>query len=336
MRAWTLDNFGLENLNLREVDVPSPAPHEVLVKVSAVSLNYRDKALVDGIYAPEKMPKGLIPGADSAGTVAAVGRDVTKVAVGDRVTSHFYSTWQDGPWLPEYADFQLGGPLDGGLAEYQLLSEDSVVPTPPDMTDVEAATLPIAGLTPWFAMREYRNLKAGDSVLIQGTGGVSIFAIQLASAMGARIIVTSSSDEKLLRARELGATDTINYRTSPDWAGAVLELTDGAGVDVVLDVVGGDGLRNSVRAAKGNGLVAVIGFLDGQTTTLDLMDVIWHQTQIQGIAVGHRRSFNDLVRFLDKHAIHPVIDSVFPFEEAPRAYEKLAQGAFGKIVIEVA
>ena len=336
MRAWTLDNFGLENLNLREVPTPAPGPHELLVKVSAVSLNYRDKALVDGIYAPEKMPKGLIPGADSAGIVAAVGEGVTNYAVGDRVTSHFYSTWQDGPWLPRYADDQMGGPLNGGLSEFQIIGEDSVVPTPHNMTDVEAATLPIAALTPWFALREYRNLKAGDSVLVQGTGGVSIFAIQLASAMGARVIVTSSSDEKLLRARALGATDTINYRTTPDWAAAVLEMTDGEGVDVVLDVVGGDGLRNSVRAAKGNGLVAVIGFLEGQTANLDLMDVIWHQTQIQGIAVGHRRSFTDLVRFLDEHTIHPVVDSVFTFDEAPRAYEKLAAGAFGKIVIQIA
>jgi NADPH:quinone reductase-like Zn-dependent oxidoreductase len=335
MRAWTLDEFGLENLNLRELPTPTPGPHELLIKVSAVSLNYRDKALVDGIYAPEKMPKGLVPVADSAGVVAAVGESVTKYRVGDRVTSHFYSTWHDGPWVPAYADFQMGGPLNGGLAEYQILGEDNVVPTPRNMSDVEASTLPIAALTPWFALREYRGLKAGDSVLVQGTGGVSIFAIQLASALGARVIVTSSSDEKLRRARELGATDTINYRTTPDWAGAVLEMTDGDGVDVVLDVVGGDGLGDSVRAAKGNGLVAIIGFLDGQTTKLDLMDVIWHQTHIQGIAVGHLRSFHDLVAFLDEHTIQPVVDSVFTFEEAPRAYEKLAEGAFGKIVINI-
>ncbi|WP_104137780.1 NAD(P)-dependent alcohol dehydrogenase [Arthrobacter sp. ZGTC131] len=336
MRAWTLDEFGLENLNLREVPTPTPGPHELLVKVSAVSLNYRDKALVDGIYAPEKMPKGLIPVADSAGIVAAVGEGVTKYRVGDRVTSHFYSTWHDGPWLPEYADFQTGGPLNGGLAEYQILGEDNVVPTPSNMTDAEASTLPIAALTPWFVLREYRNLKAGDSVLVQGTGGVSIFAIQLASALGARVIVTSSSDEKLVQAKELGATDTINYRTTPDWAGAVLELTEGQGVDVVLDVVGGEALRDSVRAAKGNGLVAVIGFLEGQTASIDLMDVIWHQTHIQGIAVGHLRSFRELVRFLDEHTIQPVVDSTFAFEDAPRAYEKLAKGAFGKIVINIA
>ena len=335
MRAWMLDDFGLENLNLHEIPTPQPAAGELLIKVSAVSLNYRDKALVDGIYMPEKIAKGLIPVADSSGVVAAVGAGVTKYKVGDRVTSHFYSTWHDGPWLNDYADFQTGGPINGGLAEFQILGEHNVVPTPRDMSDIEASTLPIAALTPWFVLREYRKVKPGDTVLIQGTGGVSIFAIQLASALGARVIVTSSSDEKLVRARELGATDTINYRATPDWAAAVLEMTDGQGVDVVLDVVGGDGLRDSVRTTKGNGLVAVIGFLQGQSTTLDLMDIIWHQAQIQGIAVGHLRAFQDLVTFLEEHTIHPVIDTVYPFEDARAAYDQLARGAFGKIVIRV-
>ncbi|MHA7207909.1 zinc-dependent alcohol dehydrogenase family protein [Arthrobacter sp. MDT1-65] len=335
MRAWMLDDFGLENLNLHEIPTPDPGEGELLIKVFAASLNYRDKALVDGIYAPEKMPKGLIPVADFAGVVAAVGAGVTKHSVGDRVTSHFYSTWQDGPWLPEYADFQVGGPLDGGLAEYQVLSENAVVPTPAGLTDEQAATLPIAALTPWFAMREYGNIGAGDTILVQGTGGVSIFAIQIASALGARVIATSSSDDKLIRARQLGATDTINYRTTPDWAAEALRLTEGLGVDLVIDVVGGDGLKDSIRAARGGGMVAIVGFLDGQTTQLDLMDVIWHQTHIQGIAVGHRRSFQDLVTFLDDHHINPVIDTVYDFADAHAAYDQLARGAFGKIVIKV-
>lgn len=336
MRAWTLDDFGFENLNMREVPTPTPAAGELLIKVSAASLNYRDKALVEGIYAPEKMPKGLIPVADFAGVIAAVGEGVTKHSVGDRVTSHFYSTWQDGPWLPEYADHQVGGPLGGGLAEYQVLSENAVVPTPADLTDEQAATLPIAALTPWFAMREYGNIGAGDTILVQGTGGVSIFAIQIASALGARVIATSSSDDKLIRARELGATDTINYRTTPDWAAEALRLTDGRGVDLVMDVVGGEGVKDSIRAARGGGNVSIVGFLDGQTTTLDLMDVIWHQTRIQGIAVGHRRSFHELVTFLNEHKIDPVIDSTYAFEDAKAAYDRLAGGPFGKIVIKVA
>lgn len=344
MRAWTLDDFGLDNLTLREVPTPTPGPGELLIRVSAVSLNFRDKALVDGIYAPDKQPKGLIPVSDSAGVVTAVGEGVTEFAVGDRVTSHLYQDWIDGPWLNEYADAQIGGPINGGLAEYQVLRAGNVVPTPGYLSDAEAATLPIAALTPWFVMTEYGGLReklaAGGpgsaTVLAQGTGGVSVFAIQIAAALGARVIATSSSDDKLTRARELGATDTINYRTTPDWAAQVMELTDGEGVDVVLDVVGGDGLRDSVRATRGNGLVAVIGFLTGQSSTLDLMDVIWHQARLQGVAVGHLRAFRDLVTFLGEHEIHPVIDTTYPFEQAHQAYEHLARGAFGKIVVEVA
>jgi len=306
------------------------------VKVSAVSLNDRDKALVEGIYAPEKQPKGLIPVADSAGVVAAIGEGVTSFAVGDRVTSHFYTTWHDGPWLAKYADLQTGGPLNGGLAEYQILGAANVVATPSNLTDEEAATLPIAALTPWFALVEYGGLQKGGSVLVQGTGGVSIFAIQIASALGARVIATSSSDDKLVRARELGATDTINYRTTSDWAEATLQLTDGNGVDVVLDVAGGDGLRDSIRAARGNGVVAVVGFLAGQTARLDLMDLMWHQTRVQGVAVGHLRAFRELVDFLEEHQIHPIIDTTYTFEQAHEAYEHLARGAFGKIVIKIA
>jgi NADPH:quinone reductase-like Zn-dependent oxidoreductase len=335
MRAWVLDDFGFDNLNQREVEAPEPAAGELLIAVSAASLNYRDKALIEGIYSPEKMPKGLIPVADFSGVVAAVGDGVTKYSVGDRVTSHFYSTWQDGPWLPVYTDHQIGGPLGGGLAEYQVLSEDAVVPTPAALTDEQAATLPIAALTPWFAMREYADIGAGDTVLVQGTGGVSIFAIQIASALGARVIVTSSSDAKLDRARQLGATDTINYRTTPDWASEALRLTGGRGVDLVLDVVGGQGVGDSIRAARGGGNVSIVGFLDGQTTTLDLMDIIWHQTHIQGIAVGHRRAFEELVRFLDEHQITPVIDSTYAFDDAKAAYDRLSDGPFGKIVIRV-
>lgn len=335
MRAWTLQDFGMDNLELRDVPTPTPGPGQLLIKVSAVSLNYRDKALVDGIYAPEKMPKGLIPVADSSGVVVEVGPDVTDVAVGDRVTSHFYADWIDGPWREAYTDRQVGGPVDGGLAEFQILDASAVVPTPDSLTDQEAATLPIAALTPWFAMREYGNIGAGDTVLIQGTGGVSIFAIQIASALGARTIVTSSSDEKLQRAKELGATDLINYRTTPDWAGAALELTDGEGVDIVIDVVGGPGVKDSVRAVKGSGMVAIVGFLDGQSTSLDLMDVIWHQARIQGIAVGHLRAFERLMGFLDEQSIKPVIDSVYAFEDAPAAYRRLAEGAFGKVVVTI-
>ncbi|MET7747711.1 NAD(P)-dependent alcohol dehydrogenase [Micromonospora sp. NPDC005367] len=337
MRAWKLDDFGTENLHLYDdVPVPFPGPGEILVKVAAASLNYRDKAIVDGIYAPDKMPKGLIPVADFAGSVTALGEGVTTFAVGDRVTSHFYMDWLDGPWRETYTDRQTGGPLNGGLAEYAVISAAGAIATPAHLSDEEAATLPIAALTPWFAMREYGNIGAGDTVLVQGTGGVSIFATQIASALGARVIATSSSDDKLARIRDLGATDTINYRTTPDWATAALELTGGEGVDMVIDVAGGDGLTDSVRAVKGSGMVAVVGFLAGQVSAVDLMSVIWRQARVQGIAVGHVRAFERLVTFINEHEIRPVIDSVFALDDARAAYARLDEGAFGKIVIKVA
>jgi len=335
MRAWTLADFGFDNLDLREVDTPTPGPNDLLVQVSAVSLNYRDKALVEGDYSPEKMPKGLIVGADSAGVVTAVGSDVTKWEVGDRVTSHFYSTWADGPWDQVHTDAMIGGPIDGGLAEYVLLHEDRVVKSPEHLSDAEAATLPIAALTAWFSLVHHGGLEAGGSVLVQGTGGVSVFAIQIASALGARVIATSSSDEKLAVAKDLGATDLINYRTTPDWAAEVLRLTDGKGVDVVIDVAGGDGVNDSVRAAKAGGVVAVIGFLTGQTANLDLMTVLFRQTTVQGVAVGTLSAFEELVEFLEQHGISPVIDSTYRFEDAKAAYARLAEGPLGKVVIRV-
>jgi NADPH:quinone reductase-like Zn-dependent oxidoreductase len=336
MKAWILDDFGFDNLRL-ELDAPTPAPAEgeVLVKVAAVSLNYRDKALIEGNYAPEKMPKGLIPVADFAGAVAAVGPGVSRFAVGDRVTSHFYADWNDGPWREEYTNRQTGGPLDGGLAEYAILTENNAIATPPHLSDAEAATLPIAALTPWFALREYGNLQPGESVLVQGTGGVSVFAVQLAATMGARVIATSSSDEKLERVRALGANETINYRTTPDWASEVLSLTDGEGVDYVLDVVGGAGLSDSIRAVKGSGMVAVIGFLSGVTSEINLLDLIWQQARVQGIAVGHFEAMKRLVSFVHEHQIRPVIDSTYAFDDALEAYSRLDEGPFGKIVITI-
>ncbi|MDF2920794.1 MAG: alcohol dehydrogenase [Microbacterium sp.] len=335
MRAWTLADFGFDNLKMTEVETPAPGPHELLVKVSAVSLNFRDKALVEGIYSPEKMPKGLIVGADSAGVVVSVGEDVRRWKAGDRVTSHFYSTWIDGPWDQRHTDNMIGGPLDGGLAEYMLLHEDRVVASPAHLSDQESATLPIAALTAWYSLFQHGRLKPGGSVVVQGTGGVSLFAIQLAAASGARVIATSSSDEKLQVAAALGASELINYRLTPDWAAQVLELTEGEGVDVVIDVAGGDGINDSVRAAKAGGVVAVIGFLAGQTANLDLMNVLFRQTTIQGVAVGTRAAFEDLTRFMEEHDVRPVIDSLFSFEEVPAAYDRLAEGPVGKVVVNV-
>jgi NADPH:quinone reductase-like Zn-dependent oxidoreductase len=335
MKAWLLDDFGLDNLRLGEIQTPTPKESEVLIKVSAVSLNFRDKAIVDGIYEPEMIPKPLVPVSDAVGVVVAVGRNVTHLKEGDRVNSHLYSKWVDGDAKPNEPDFCYGAPLPGGLAEYMTLNAESAVKAPEAMTDEEASTLPIAALTAWYSMMDYGHLQPGQTVLVQGTGGVSVFAVQIASAFGAKVIATSSKDENLTRVKALGAWEGINYTRRPDWEKAALELTDGKGVDQLLDVVGGDGLNQSVAATRVGGHISQIGFLRGQTAQLDLMRVIFRQTAIRGIAVGPSRAFERMNDCLNKHKIHPMIDKVYAFDQARAAYEHLARGAFGKVVIKV-
>lgn len=336
MKVWLLKDFGLNNLELGDVPVPVPQQGELLVRVGAVSLNFRDKAIVDGIYEPHKVPKPLIPVSDAVGEVVAVGAGVTRFQVGDRVNSHLYSHWLDGAPAPDEPEYCLGSPLPGGLAEYMILHENGAVKAPAGMSDEEASTLPIAALTAWYSLMDVGNLQPGQTVLVQGTGGVSIFAVQIAVAQGARVIATSSSDANLDKIKALGVSDGVNYRTHPDWEQKVLELTGGKGVDVTIDVAGGDGLNKSVLATKAAGVIAQVGFLTGQTAQLQLMPVIFRQTTIRGIAVAPRTSFDRMNPFLDRHGIKPVIDKVYAFQDTVQAYEHLARGAFGKVVIKVA
>jgi NADPH:quinone reductase-like Zn-dependent oxidoreductase len=335
MKAWLLQDFGLDNLVQAEVETPVPKAGELLVKVGAVSLNFRDKAIVDGIYEPHRVPKPLIPVSDMAGTVVAVGAGVTRFALGERVNSHLYSRWLDGMPGPDEPDYCFGSPLPGGLAEYMIVHEDSAVRAPHDMSDEEASTLPIAALTAWYALVDYGQVQAGQTVLVQGSGGVSVFAAQIATALGAKVIVTSSRDTNLAALKQLGAVAGVNYSTHPEWAAQVLELTDGQGVDLLLDVAGGDGINQSIAATKVGGRIAQIGFLTGQTSALNLMPMIFRQTTIRGIAVAPRSSFDRMNAFLDEHRIRPVIDHVYAFDQAVEAYEHLARGAFGKVVIKV-
>lgn len=335
MKAWLLKDFGLENLTIGETETPTPKAGELLVKVSAVSLNFRDKAIVDGIYEPHLVSKPLIPVSDAVGKVVAVGEGVTRFKVGDRVNSHLYSRWLDGAPAANEPMYCIGMPLPGGLAEYMILHENGAVAAPASMSDEEAATLPIAALTAWYSLMDVGNLQPGQSVLVQGTGGVSIFAAQIASAYGARVIATSSRDENLERVKALGVSEAINYRSHPDWEKKVLELTDGKGVDVTIDVAGGDGLNRSVQATKVSGVIAQVGFLTGQVSALELMPVIFRQTTIRGIAVAPRSSFDRMNPFLDQHRIKPVIDKVYGFDNAVQAYQHLAEGPFGKVVIKV-
>ena len=335
MKAWQLRDFGLKNLVLGEAPTPTPQQGEVLVRVGAVSLNFRDKAIVDGIYAPDLVPKPLIPVSDAVGTIVAVGPGVTHLKEGDRVNSNLYSSWVDGPAQPDYGFHAYGSPLPGGLAEYMILKAETAVKAPATMTDEEASTLPIAALTVWYAIHDLGKLKADDTVLVQGTGGVSVFAIQIASALGARVIATSSKDANEAQVKALGAAEFINYRTHPDWEKKALELTDGKGVDQLLDVVGGAGLNQSVQATRIGGQIHQIGFLGGQTSNVDLMSVIFRQTLIRGICVGPSRSFERMNEFLNAKRVRPVIDTVYGFGQAKEAYEHLTRGAFGKVVIKV-
>lgn len=336
MKAWLLKDFGLKNLHLEEVPTPVPQAGELLVKVGAVSLNFRDKAIVDGFYEPHMVPKPLIPVSDAAGSVVAVGQGVSRFKIGDRVNSTLYSRWIDGPPGPNEPDYCFGSPLPGGLAEYMIIHEESAVKAPDMMSDEEASTLPIAALTAWYSLMDVGNLQPGQTVLVQGTGGVSIFAAQIAVAHGARVIATSSSDENLAKVKALGVSAGINYKTHPNWEQNVLELTDGKGVDITIDVAGGNGLNQSILATKAAGIITQVGFLTGQTSELNLMPLIFRQTTIRGIAVAPRSSFERMNPFLDKHQIKPVIDQVYAFEDAVQAYVHLSKGAFGKIVIKIA
>lgn len=335
MKAWKKKGIGLDNLNLVEVEKPVPGPKQILIKVKAVSLNFRDKSIIDGDYLPDLMSKPFTPASDAVGIIESIGSEVTQFNVGDRVVSHLYTTWTDGAPSEDYAPTAVGGPNDGGLAEYMILEEYAAVMAPDNLTDEEASTLPIAPLTVWFSLVEYGNIKAGDTVLVLGTGGVSVFAIQMASALGARVIVTTSSDKKGEDVKKLGADEVINYVNTPDWEQVVLKLTDGKGANHILEVVGGDSINKSIDALALQGHIYIIGFLKSMMAEVNLFSLLAKQAQIHGIYVGHRKAFEDMNKAFNELNIHPVIDTVYSFDEAIEAYEHLGRGAFGKIVIKV-
>ena len=334
MRAFEIQgSFGLDNLRLTERPDPAPGPGQVLLKMRSASLNYRDLLMVRGHYNP-RQPLPLIPCSDGVGEVIAVGEGVSRVSVGDRVASCFFQTWIDGPPTAGKLAGTLGGPLDGMLAEQVVLSEDGVVPAPEHLSDVEAATLPCAALTAWSALVEQGEVGADDTVLVQGTGGVSIFALQIGRALGARVIVTSSSEAKLRRAIDLGAWKTINYTENPSWGKIVRQLTDAIGVDQVVEVGGAGTLEQSLRAVRVGGQVSVIGVLSGISSELNIIPILMQNIRLQGILVGSRNGFERMNQHLVKHEIQPVVDGVFPFSDALEAFRHMASGAhFGKIAI---
>jgi NADPH:quinone reductase-like Zn-dependent oxidoreductase len=335
MRRWSLGALGGEHLRLETVAVPRPGPGEVRVAVRAVALNYRDVQMVkDGMGGSPPLP--LTPGSDLAGEVVEVGAGVTRFRVGERVLSHFAPGWVEGrgPGSARGVSYgSLGGARQGVLAEQVVLHEDWLVAAPRTLPDAEASTLPVSGLTAWSALQAAGSLRQGARVLVQGTGGVSLFALQLAVAHGAEVFVTSGDDAKLARAARLGARHGVNRRRE-DWAEAVLRLTGDAGVDHVLEVAGGENLAQSLRAVAVGGHVSVIGFLDGERLSFPVYPLMLKRVTLQGVVVGHRTAMEALVRAVEAKEVRPVVDARYRFEQLHEALAHVERGAFGKVVVE--
>lgn len=328
MRAWIVPAGCRSVDELRVSDRPEPiaGPHDVVVRVRAASLNYRDQAVVAGQYFGGAVARDTVPTSDGAGDVQSVGSAVTRFKPGDRVAATFFQS------APPAA---LGSPLDGMLAEQVVLNEEGLVSIPDHLSYEEAACLPCAGVTAWHALfRAGRPTKAGDTVLVLGTGGVSIAALQLARAAGARVIATSSSDEKAVRVSSLGASDIVNYRRTPEWEQEVRRLTAGRGVDCVVEIGGAGTLGRSMRSLARGGKIGLIGFLAGRDGDTNPTALMMTGGSLHGIFVGDRSMFEEMNQAIAVNRITPVVDRVFPFDEAPAAYKHHATGAFvGKIVI---
>ncbi|MGB8602525.1 MAG: NAD(P)-dependent alcohol dehydrogenase [Rhizomicrobium sp.] len=334
MQCWTMNQPGRDHLRLARVAVPQPNANEVLLKVQAVALNYRDKLVIEGRTSPPPTYP-FTPVSDLVGTVVAQGSHARHFSHGDRVITHFVPDWIDGKPTGDASatSFRsLASYYPGVMAEYVVLPENWLTRAPSSLDDSEASTLPIAGLTAWYALIERGQVKAGETVVIQGTGGVALFALQFAKAHGARVIITSSSDEKLARAAALGADDGIN-RHEQDWAAAVLRLTDGAGADHILELAGGSNFAHSLQAIATGGRISFIGVLEGYDFSGSFAFLGRKRVTVEGSLAGSRRAQQDMVRAIDRISLKPVIDTRFSFSDLPAALARLDQGPFGKIVL---
>jgi NADPH:quinone reductase-like Zn-dependent oxidoreductase len=334
MRTYEIRGKGIETLTLVERPVPRPGPGQVLVRMHAASINYRDLLILTGRYGRGELHYPLVPLSDGAGEVVDVGLGVTRLAPKDRVASAFFQKWVDGPFDAAKANSALGGAIDGVLSEYVVLEEAGAVKFPPHLSYAEAATLPCAGVTAWVGLVELAALDPNQVILTMGSGGVSIFALQLAKALGASVIMTSSRDAKLARGRELGADHTINYRTRKDWDVAARELTHGRGVDALLEVGGAGTVSTSLRAVREGGRLVLVGLLTGKPGDAEEVRRNAAGVRVDSVYVGSVRHFERLNEVIARFGIQPVIDRTFPFASAPQAYRLLESGAhFGKIVI---
>ncbi len=332
MRAFLFKTaFGLDNLSLADVPQPAPGHGQVLVKMKAWSLNYRDLMIARDVHTQTRKPP-FQPLSDGAGEVVEVGAGVTRVKTGDRVAGAFMQRWVEGGPSAEKARSALGGAIAGVASEFVVFDGEGLVPIPPHLSYEEAATLPCAAVTAWHALVSQGKLAAGDTILVQGTGGVSIFALQFARMHGARVIATSSSNDKLERVRSLGVHDLINYKETPRWGRRVRELTDGVGVDHVVEVGGAGTLAQSLEAVRTGGRISLIGVLtEGQ---VDPVPILMNNVTVQGIYVGSREMFEAMNRAITLHGMKPIIGRIFPFAQLPQAMRYMESGAhFGKVVL---
>lgn len=335
MRVFQIEgDWGMDHLKLSTRPEPKAGPGQVVVKMTASSLNYRDLVVPNRGYGNHTGTLPLIPVSDGVGVVSAIAPGVTRVAVGDRVCPTFFQNWISGEPDLERLTRSLGGPIDGTMTDYMCLPEDGVTKVPAHLSDLEAATLPCAALTAWSALVTCGNIRPGDRVLVQGCGGVALFAVAFAKLLGAHVTVISSSEERLERVKQLGADAGINYRGTPEWAKATRDITAGRGYDLILELGGEKTLPQSLRCIRPGGTVAMIGILSGSAMATSLGLIITRQVRLQGVTVGHRDGFEAMVRAIDQHRLKPVVDRVFPFEELKEAMAYLQTGAqFGKVCL---
>ena len=337
MKRYELEKVtGIDDVKLVERETPKPGAGQVLVRMRAASLNYRDLLMVSGAYARGGLPLPLVPLSDGAGEIVEVGTGVSRVRAGDRVVLTFFEDWRGGALTEREMGTARGGARPGVLSELLVSPEDALLPIPAHLSLEEAATLPCAALTAWQVLAELQPVVPGETVLALGTGGVSIFALQLAKLFGARVILTSSSDDKLARARALGADETINYKSTPDWEKAVRELTGGRGVDRVIEVGGPGTFQKSIASLRMGGRLSLVGVLGGLTGGVEVLPILLGCLHVDGVYVGSRDMFERMNRAISHAHLRPVIDRTFPFDEAPAAYRYLKSGAhFGKVVIRI-
>ena len=338
MKAMQIESeWGTENIKLANRPVPDPGPGEVVITIEAVSINPRDKVMAEGGYGRRGGSLPLVPLCDGAGVVSAIGEGVANLKVGDKVIPAYSRTWMTGTFQSDSFAGAHGGPLDGMAQEKVLIPATALVAAPKHLSAIEAATLVCAGTTAWNALVVQGGIKAGQSVLLQGTGGVSLFALQIAKMMDARVLITSSSDEKLERAKALGADHCINYHTVQDWHSSARQIFDGDGVDHIIEIGGSNTIAKSLRAIKPSGVISLIGILGGATSELELARVVTRNVRLQGVTVGSREVLENLAQAYELSGLHPTVDeNHFAFDKLGIALDSLAAGQhFGKVVCKL-